>query len=171
MTRMIGVAIEIPEPWATELTSWRAKVGDPQAHLVPPHVTLLPPTDLPPEESAAAEAHLSAVAGARRPFELHLRGTGTFQPVSAVVFVAVDRGISDCESLESAVRSEPLYRPTEYPYHPHVTVAHAVPEDALERAYEGLAGFEASFVVDGFTVFEHGRDGIWRPERAFPFDA
>lgn len=169
MTRLIGVAIEIPEPWATELTNWRAKVGDPQAHLVPPHVTLLPPTQLSAADSGAAEEHLAAVAGARRPFDMHLRGTGTFQPVSDVVFVVVDRGISDCETLESAVRSGPLLRPTEFPYHPHVTVAHALPDEALDRAYDALGGFEAEFVVSGFTLFEHGPDGVWRPERAFPF--
>lgn len=169
MTRTIGVAIEIPEPWATELTNWRAKVGDPQAHLVPPHVTLLPPTALTADESAAAERHLEAVADARRSFDMHLRGTGTFQPVSDVVFVAVDRGISACEVLEAAVRSGPLHRPIDYPYYPHVTVAHALPDEALDRAYEALAGFEARFVVGGFTVFEHGDDGVWRPERDFPF--
>jgi len=169
MTRVIGVAIEIPERWGTELTNWRAKVGDPQAHLVPPHVTLLPPTQLTADESAAAERHLESVADARQPFDMHLRGTGTFQPVSDVVFVVVDRGISGCEVLEAAVRSGPLHRPIEYPYHPHVTVAHALPDDALDRAYEGLAGFEAHFVVGGFTLFEHGDDGVWRPQRAFPF--
>lgn len=169
MSRMIGVAIEIPEPWATELTNWRAKVGDPQAHLVPPHVTLLPPTELSAAEAAAAEQHLEAVAGARRPFNMHLRGTGTFQPVSDVVFVVVERGISDCELLESRVRSGALHRPIEYPYHPHVTVAHALPDDSLDRAFDALAGFEARFVVSGFTLFEHGDDGVWRPEQAFPF--
>jgi len=169
MTRLIGVALEIPEPWATELTTWRAKVGDPQAALIPPHVTLLPPTELGADESAAAETHLTGVAHLRRPFVMHLRGTGTFQPVSDVVFVAVDRGISDCEQLETAVRSGPLHRTTDYPYHPHVTVAHSLPAEALDRAYEALAGFEAQFVVSGFTLFEHGRDGVWRPGRAFPF--
>jgi len=169
MTRTIGVAIEVPEPWATELTTWRAKVGDPQAHLVPPHVTLLPPTELSAAKSIAAERHLAAVAGARRPFEMHLRGTGTFQPISDVVFVVVDRGISDCERLEAVIRSGPLHRQAHYPYHPHVTVAHALPDCALDRAYAALAGFEAGFVVSGFTLFEHGRDGVWRPERGFPF--
>ncbi|MGB9376772.1 MAG: 2'-5' RNA ligase family protein [Mycobacteriales bacterium] len=169
MSRMIGVAIEIPEPWTTELTNWRAKIGDPQAHSVPPHVTLLPPTRLSNELCARAEEHLLEVAHAHRPFEMHLRGTGTFQPISDVVFVVVERGISDCEQLEGAVRVGPLDRPIDYPYHPHVTVAHAVPDDALDRAFDALAGFEAQFTVSGFTLFEHGRDGVWRPDRAFPF--
>lgn len=169
MIRRIGVAIPIPEPWAAELTSWRAKVGDPQAESVPAHVTLLPPTGLADDGAAAAEAHLEDVAAAHAPFDLHLRGTGTFRPVSDVVFVAVASGIGECEVLEAAVRSGPMHRAAQFPYHPHVTVAQSLPGDALDRAYDGLANFEAMFAVRGFTLFEHGTDGMWRPHRSFTF--
>ena len=30
-----------------------------------------------------------------------------------------------------------------------------------------LADFEAKFMVTGFTLFEHGRDGRWRPHREY----
>lgn len=169
MIRRIGVALPIPEPWAAELTSWRAKVGDPQAGSVPAHVTLLPPTDLPQDEAVSAEAHLDKVAVAHAPFALHLRGTGTFRPVSDVVFVAVASGIGECEALEAAVRSGPMYREAQFPYHPHVTVAQSLPHEALDQAYDGLADFDAFFVVGGFTLFEHGTDGVWRPQRTFSF--
>ncbi|MEP6697026.1 MAG: 2'-5' RNA ligase family protein [Pseudonocardiales bacterium] len=169
MSRRIGVAIPIPEPWAGELTSWRAKVGDPQAESVPAHVTLLAPTDLVDEAAAAAEEHLASVARAQAPFELHLRGTGSFRPVSDVVFVAVASGIAECEVLEAAVRSGAMHREAQFPYHPHVTVAQALPDEALDRAYDGLAKFEARFDVGGFTLYEHGTDGVWRPHRGFSF--
>lgn len=171
MTRRIGVAIEIPQPWSDELAIWRAKVGDPQGGSIPPHVTLLTPIQLPDGDLAAAQQHLASVAADRRPFELHLRGTGTFRPVSDVVFVVVASGISECEQLENRVRSGPLQRGLQYPYHPHVTVAQELPDDALDRAHAGLAGFEARFEVAGFTLFEHGRDGVWRPRRVFAFRA
>jgi 2'-5' RNA ligase len=168
VSRTIGVAVGIPEPWATELQSWRAKVGDPLAAYVPAHVTLLPPTQI---EGSAADVHrhLSRVAARSVPFELHLRGTGTFRPVSDVVFVAVASGISECELLESDVRAGPLARPVPFPYHPHVTVAHDLSADRLDAAYEGLVDFEARFPVEGFTLFEHGADGMWRPRKDFPF--
>lgn len=169
MTRTIGVAIEIPHPWATELASWRAKVGDPLADFVPPHITLLPPTDLSDDRLPSVEEHLRQVACNHAPFELHLRGTGTFRPVSDVVFVAVARGIAECERLADHVRSGPLLREIEFPYHPHVTIAHRVHRDALERAFDGLSGFDARFTVNGFTLFEHGHDGVWRPHRGFGF--
>ena len=74
---------------------------------------------------------------------MHLRGSGTFRPVSPVVFVPLARGISECERLEAQVRSGPLARETAFPYHPHVTVAHDLDEAALDRAFDALAAYDA----------------------------
>ena len=52
-------------------------------------------------------------------------------------------------------------------YHPHVTVAHEVPDDQLDAAFAGMADFDASFVVDGFHKYAHGDDCVWRPARDF----
>jgi len=167
VTRIIGVAIGIPEPYSALLREWRARAGDPQATQVHPHVTLLPPTKVLAEELPVVEAHLEQVAGGLPPFDMHLRGTGTFRPVSEVVFIAVAAGIGQCEQLENSVRSGPLARTTTFPYHPHVTVAHDVPPERLDFAYEGLTHFHARFRVSGFTMFEHDPDGVWQPQRDF----
>jgi 2'-5' RNA ligase len=169
VTRTIGVAIAIPEPWATQLGDARHASGDPLAASVPAHITLLPPTELTEAERKPVDEHLAEAASRHRPFELHLRGTGSFRPVTDVVFVAVATGISECELLEADIRRGPLDRELRFPYHPHVTVAHDVDRDALDRAYDGLSDFDARFTVRGFTLFEHGCDGRWRPEREFPF--
>jgi 2'-5' RNA ligase len=169
VTRTIGVAIAIPEPWATQLNAARHDAGDPAAANVPAHITLLPPTELTDDERVIVEHHLTEAATRHRPFELHLRGTGTFRPITDVVFVAVATGISECELLEADIRRGPLDRELRFPYHPHVTVAHDVPTGALDKAYEGLSDFDARFTVRGFTLFEHGCDGRWRPHREFPF--
>jgi 2'-5' RNA ligase len=167
--RNIGVAIEIPEPWGSELQDWRRRLGDPGARKIPPHVTLLPPTGVQAEDLHAVEDHLMAVASDERAFPIHLRGTGTFRPVSPVTFVSLAWGISDCERLEARVRSGPLARPVKFNYHPHVTVAQDVSEEALEEGFRALAGFEARFDVWGFTLFEQDRDGAWRPQRDYRF--
>ncbi len=167
--RTVGVALPIPEPWGSELQHCRAQFGDPVARAIPPHVTLLPPTPIDPSALDAAESHLRAVARSARPFRMVLRGTGSFRPVSPVVFVAVAEGISSCEQLERAVRSGPLLRAVAFTYHPHVTVAHQLPEDALDRASKQLADYSATFEVLGFTLYEHGPDGVWRPQRDYVF--
>ena len=167
-TTVLGIVVPIPEPWAQQLVDWRAKVGDPQASVVPPHVTLLPPTEVPDAERATISAHLAQVARNHPPFDMHLSGTGTFSPVSDVVFVAVARGIGNCELIANDVRSGPLARTLSFPYHPHVTVAHDVPPDMLELAYSGLADLSAEFRVDAFTEFEQTPTGAWVVAREYP---
>ncbi len=170
-TSLVGVAIEIPEPWAQELSSWRRKVGDPRAESFPPHVTILPPTRLAAAALAQTEAHLAAVAAAHRGFELRLAGTGTFRPVSDVVFVAVAGGAAQCARLADDVRAGPLHRGLDFPYHPHVTVAHAVPDEALDRVAEGLGDFAARFPVPAFSVYTCDGDQGWRRRRTFALAA
>ena len=126
-----GVSIAIPEPWGSQLQQQREDVGDPMARAIPPHVTLMPPTEIPERELAAFTHHLGSVASTHGPFTMQLRGTGTFRPVSPVVFVQVAQGIPMCERLEQAVRRGPVVRELEFPYHPHVTIAHQVSDAQL----------------------------------------
>jgi 2'-5' RNA ligase len=163
----IGVAISIPQPWAEILDAVRASSGDPLAAFIPAHLTLLGPTDIDADRIGEVESRLAAAANAHAPFAVHMHGTGTFRPVTEVVFVAVSTGIGECERLASDVRLGPLMRDLHYPYHPHVTIAHDVPTDALDRVYAELAHFEARFTADHFTLYVHGSDGHWRPLRDF----
>ncbi len=169
MVRTIGVAIAIPEPYGGELQRCRAEFGDPLAHAIPTHITLLPPTAVDEGKLREVEEHLRRVAEGEQPFEVHLRGTGTFLPVSPVVFVQLAAGIADCERVEAKVRSGPLHRDLAFYYHPHVTVAHDVPRDALDAAFERLSSYETVFQVWGFSLYEHGPDGLWRPQRDYAF--
>jgi 2'-5' RNA ligase len=162
----IGVAIAVPEPWAGELQRYRASFGDPLATAIPTHVTLVPPTEI-DGQLTHVEEHLAEVAARTKPFLLHLRGTATFRPVSPVVFVALTEGISSCEVLASAIRQGPLAQSLNYPYHPHVTVAHHLDDAALDMAFDTLADFSCSFEVTDFHLYVHGADAVWRPHRSF----
>ena len=55
--------------------------------------------------------------------------------------------ISSCEVLQSQVRSGPLEVDLRFPYHPHVTVAHDLDKDALDRAYDALSEYDCAFDV------------------------
>ena len=165
--RTIGVAIPIPEPWSVQLQRFREAIDDPMASHIPPHITLVPPVDLAPAVAAEVLHHLERAAGSVEPFDVHLRGTGTFRPLSPVVFIALAEGISGCEQLERTVRSGPLGVDLTYPYHPHVTVAHDVDEAVLDRAFTELADFEARFTVDSFMLYVHDDSAGWVPTRTF----
>jgi 2'-5' RNA ligase len=161
----IGVAIAIPEPWAGQLQRYRASIGDTTAEKIPTHITLVPPTELPDRDEI--DRHLAAVAAGQDAFVVHLRGTGTFRPVSPVVFVTLVEGISRCEQLADDVRRGPLAMDLAFPYHPHVTIAHHLPDRELDRAFEELAAFECTFPVTDFHLYVHDEEFGWQPDRSF----
>jgi len=165
--RTVGVSIAVPEPYFSQLRQMRRDAGDTQAEAVPPHVTLMPPTEVDPAGLPAFAGHLRDVARDFAPFRMILRGTGTFRPTSPVVFVQLAQGVDSCEQLESAVRSGPIGRDLEFRYHPHVTIAHHVDDAALTRAFEVNKHFEAAFTVTEFHLYHQDPDGAWSPVEAF----
>lgn len=165
---VLGVAIAVPDPLGSLLTEWRVKVGDPLGQLIPPHVTLLPPTEVAGMEPAELRGHLEAVAARHPPFGIHLFGTGSFRPVSQVVFVNVADGISSCEALADDIRTGPLGRSLNFPYHPHVTIAQDVAPDMLDLAYQGLGDVDERVEVDAFSAFSREASGRWVPVERYP---
>ena len=164
----IGVAVAVPEPWGRRLQQYRTALGDETAAGIPTHITLIPPFETSEKQLPAVEQHLAQAAANNTAFTVHLRGTGTFRPVSPVVFVAVVRGISQCEMLAFSVRRGPLDMELQFPYHPHVTVAHEVGDERLDRAFDELADFECEFEVEHFSLYAHDKADGWHPTRDFP---
>jgi 2'-5' RNA ligase len=163
----IGVAIAIPQPYASELQRYRASFGDPRAKAIPTHITLVPPMDV-DGDTDLISAHLSEVAKRHQAFHLRIRGTATFRPISPVVFINVTEGISACELLAEDARQGPLAQELAFPYHPHVTIAHDLDEPALDHAYEVLADYDQAFDVETFGLYVH--DGVWRPVAVYGLD-
>jgi 2'-5' RNA ligase len=163
----IGVAVAIPEPWASELQDYRASLGDETASSIPTHITLIPPTEVADDDLAEVVDHLATSTADVAAFRVRLRGTGTFRPVSPVVFVTVAQGISNCEQLALAIRRGPLAVELSFPYHPHVTIAHHLPDDVLDRAFDELAHYECDFWADHFKLYVHDLDAGWVPSRDF----
>ncbi|WP_350258579.1 2'-5' RNA ligase family protein [Scrofimicrobium sp. R131] len=165
----LGVLIAIPEPWVTELTAARRELGDPAADCVPAHLTLIPPTPVNVDEREDVFRHLQHVASHFGPFRLSLSGTGTFLPTSPVVFLDVTEGADACMSLADELRSGPLDHQARFPYHPHVTLAHGLPEESLHRARAGWADFEASWMVPGFRLDSVDPNGRYNTRALFDF--
>ena len=69
----IGVAIAIPEPWATELQDYRTSVGDTTATHIPTHITLIPPAEVDDSELGTVTEHLADAAAGIAPFDIRLR--------------------------------------------------------------------------------------------------
>ncbi|MBO0926006.1 2'-5' RNA ligase family protein [Cellulomonas sp. zg-ZUI199] len=167
---VVGVAIAVPEPFRTQLHDARVRFGDPEARNIVPHVTLVGPTPVADDRLAALDEHLAATAARHHPFRIRLHGTQTFRPVSPVVFVALVEGASQCAGLESALRVGSLQVATQFPYHPHVTVAHDLDDAALDAAQAAMVDYDAAFDVTGIHRFVHDGTG-WCPVRRFALGA
>ncbi len=167
----IGVALKVPEPWATQIRAAREALGDPQANSIPTHVTLIAPAEIPMHSLPAIDAHLTSVSQECSAFRIQLRGTATFRPVSPVVFIAVVDGISGCERIEKAVRRGPLLRRRRFPYHPHVTLVHNMPDDVLDKAFVDYEDFTATFAVDQLSLYQQDAEGTWHPIKDYRLQA
>lgn len=171
MVTTIGVAVAVPDPWGKQLQDYRAGLGDTSAELIPTHITLMPPYVADDDELPGIEQHLAEAAAQNSAFTIHLRGTGTFRPVSPVVFVVVVEGISACEQLAFSIRRGPLAADLQFPYHPHVTVAQELDDRCLDKAFNDLASFEATFTAEHFSLYKHDSRSGWQPTRDFRLTA
>lgn len=159
----IGVAIAIPEPCGSTVKLAREGYGDAQARSIPTHITLLPPAMVSPTMLDGIDAHLREAASRVKPFRVALHGSATFRPVSPVVFLALSEGIAGCEALERVVRSGPLLRRRNFPYHPHVTLVHDVPAQAMDDAFRDFAEYRFAFEVGAFTLYQQDASLMWQP--------
>lgn len=165
----VGVVISIPEPLAGELESWRASFGDPLAAVIPPHITLV--TTTPVDDWEETTEHVRRIAKTQAPFTLGLRGTGSFRPVSPVVYLNIAEGFEDCVALHGKLQSGPLERDLEFDFHPHLTVAHDVSQAGMDAAEEKLADYASTFTVSSMGLYEHDQSGVWILREELSFDA
>ena len=165
--RTVGVSVSVPAPHGAQLDQVRRASGSDDGQM-PAHLTVLPPVDVDETALASVVEHLEAVGAATTPFEVQLAGTGTFRPVSPVVFVSVANGSAALVALERAVRRGALGVDSRFAFHPHVTVAHDLADEDLDRVQAELAAFHARIRVAGIDLHER-RDGAWNLLRTFAF--
>lgn len=164
----MGVAIAVPEPHGSMLREMRAAFGDQLARTVPSHITLVPPHETDVDDLDEICGRLDKAAGAVPSFRVRLRGTGTFRPVSPVVYVRVNAGYVATGVLAGQLRLAIDAPRAEFPFHPHVTVAHHLDDLALDHADDALRGFECEFEVEEFALYLHDDAAGWQPQRYFP---
>ncbi|MFJ5861692.1 2'-5' RNA ligase family protein [Pseudarthrobacter sp. NPDC092439] len=167
MGTSVGVILGFPRDIAEELQRWRASFGDPLATVVPAHITLV--TTTPTDDWEATREHVREVARRQSPFTITIAGTGTFRPVSPVVFINVEEGFGECVELHRKLQQGPLERNLPFAYHPHVTIAHDVAPESLDEAEAVLRDYRATFPVVSMGLYEHGADGIWQLREELDF--
>lgn len=167
MTITVGVSIAIPEPHGEALRDKRRSYGDVLADRIPSHITLAPPLLIDEASIESLGEDLRELTDVFEPFTVSLLGTGTFRPISPVVFIAVSEGIAQIETLAEGVRKAIGAPDPQFPFHPHVTVAHNLEDESLDRALADLRDFRASFVVDAIHLYVDDAERGWVPTHRF----
>jgi 2'-5' RNA ligase len=163
----VGVILGFPPDIAAELQRWRASFGDPMAGVIPAHITLV--TTTPTKDWEATRSHVREVARRQAPFTVTISGTGSFRPVSPVVFLNVEDGFGDCVNLHEQLQTGPLERDLPFAYHPHVTIAHDVAPESLDEAETVLKDYRVTFPVASMGLYEHDNNGIWQLREELDF--
>jgi 2'-5' RNA ligase len=163
----VGVILGFPPDIAAELQRWRASFGDPMAGVIPAHITLV--TTTPTMDWEATRSHVREVARRQEPFTVTISGTGSFRPVSPVVFLNVEEGFEHCVNLHEQLQTGPLERDLPFAYHPHVTIAHDVAPESLDEAETVLKDYRVTFPVVSMGLYEHDINGIWQLREELDF--
>ncbi|MCS4485205.1 2'-5' RNA ligase family protein [Gleimia sp. 6138-11-ORH1] len=166
---LIGVVIAVPEPWMSLLTEARVHLGDDHGINTPAHITLLPPTAVRKADRERLFEHLQTVAQRTSPFKISLRGTGSFRPVSPVVFFNISEGAGQLTDLEARIRAGITDQARRFAYHPHVTLVHGVSEELMDRAEELGKNFYADWICAGFRLDKVSPDGVYQSLALFNF--
>lgn len=149
----VGIVIAVPDPWAVQLQQFRNNTGDIEAMTMSTHITLVPPLDVTEQQLPDVVGLLERTAANEPRFTITLDGTGSFRPVSDVVYVALSQGEAPCARLADALLRPPLDQARDFAYHPHVTVAQNVDQETLDDAERNLADFHCRFEVTKLNLY------------------
>ncbi|PYI68464.1 2'-5' RNA ligase [Arthrobacter livingstonensis] len=153
----LGVIITMPPALAAELGSWRESFAGADDGIVPAHITLV--SGRARSSWGEAAEHVRKVARQASPFTISLRGTGTFIPVSPVVFLNLEQGAGQCRELHKELLDGPVEHVLNFEFHPHLTMAHDLDAATMARAKAEMAGFEAELEVTSIGLYDYSQGG------------
>jgi 2'-5' RNA ligase/GNAT superfamily N-acetyltransferase len=165
--RRLGVALVVPGPVGAMVDALRTALGDPRLGRVPPHVTLVPPVNVPETSLGAALDRLRvAAAAAPRSLTMRIGPPTSFLPDNPVLILGMggDAGALDrLRALRDKVFQAPLERTLAWPWVPHVTLLDGAEPATIASAVELLGGFSVEVSFDTLHLLEEGPDRVWRP--------
>lgn len=158
---IVGVVIDVPEPYADEILQWRMGFGDPYSDRMPTHITLLPPTPMSPRAAGNLAQSLESALSDIEPFEVTLGPVGTFRPTSPVVFLHASATGQQLFTLEERVRQITNEPQSRHEFVPHCTLAMKVGEGLLDAAAAALADYSCTWLATHLSLYHRGANGRW----------
>ncbi|HVV37858.1 MAG TPA: GNAT family N-acetyltransferase [Acidimicrobiales bacterium] len=163
--RRLGVALLIPRNLAPEIDGIRRALGTATVGQVPPHVTLVPPTNVHEEDIDDAVALARAAAADVAPLDVVVGPLETFYPVTPVLYLRVSGpGLAGIVALRDALDAGPFAQELTHPFVPHVTLHDDAGDDVIRGAQASIDHFIEPVRFDAVTILEQDDDDkVWRP--------
>jgi 2'-5' RNA ligase/GNAT superfamily N-acetyltransferase len=160
------VALLIGGRVANEIDGIRRALGSNQLERIPPHVTLIPPTNVAGAGRSLAEQVVREAAGKFEPVELRLGPPDTFPDNQSVLFLAV-RDATPLTALRATLLGEPFAGRdrTDRAFVAHVTLDSRRQRFVDDRMLRDLAGYTTSVEVSTLALLEQDQSVPLRPWR------
>ncbi len=159
---VVGVVLEVPEPYGDDIMQWRIGLGDAYADRMPTHITMLLPPPMTPAEVDRLTTALDLLATQWAAFDVTLGSVGSFRPVSPVVYLKASAEQERLQLLQQELmEAHGPFEPA-HPFVPHVTVAMGVGEGLLDAAADAMADYQCQWSATALSLFQRHRDGRWQ---------
>ncbi len=157
----LGVVLALPATASAEIDGLRRAIGDGTPARVAPHITLIPPVNVPDAAFTTALAVVRDVAASTAPLRLVLGPPATFWPETPVVYLAVAGDDADVHRLQAAVGVGPWRRTTTRPFVPHVTLAPDADPAQIPAIVAVLSGYRREVTVTAVHILREEADRSW----------
>lgn len=167
----IGLIHQFSEPHSRQVDGLRSALGGFGVGRVPPHITLVPPTNLHPRDIDAEIYRLRVLASETEPYVLEIGPAGTFLPVSSVLYLSVlGGGVGQLAALQKRLASSKLYKPNSRPFVPHVTLLEPADQQDAEAALKVIRAPLFEHHATSFEMMVSPSQGYWEVSSDFRFD-
>lgn len=152
----------------------RRQLGARALGRIPPHITLVPPLDVPRAELPAVLLLLERAAGRSRPLTFVLGPPATFFPPTPVVYLEVAGDLDALEDLRLSLCAGPLARVAgrrreRRPFVPHLTLDQRIDPARIPAALGSFADYRGSADLDELTLLSFDEEsGRWDALAAAP---
>lgn len=130
-TTQFALVAYVPEPLGSFLTNLRTELVP--ACRLQSHVTLLTPRPLANPTWALID-ELRRATSDLGSFEVELGSLEVF-PVTNVIYVSIARGREEIIAMHDRLARDMFAYKEPYPFHPHITLAQEIPEDAVTDVF------------------------------------
>lgn len=138
---------------------------------IPPHVTLMPPSNLYTQDVPDEIYRLRRIASETVSFDVEIGPADTFSPVSPVLFLSVKgEGLARLRALHAQIAQSPLYRQEKRNYVPHVTLIDGEEEQVIGQALQLLKSVVLTQELISFEMMLSPTQGYWEPASDFRFE-